>query len=97
MIFSGRIWGVTLNASRERILADCQNTDFKKSNIRPPKSNPARPGTDRSKYCKYHRSHGHLTEECIHLKDAIETLIKEGRLSKYTERGTFPKRRPHKL
>ncbi|XP_058745927.1 uncharacterized protein LOC131618783 [Vicia villosa] len=76
-----------LNASREKILAECKSTDFKNSSIRPPKSNPARPGTDKSKYCKYHKSHGHLTEECIHLKDAIETLIKEGRLSKYTKKG----------
>ncbi|XP_058734285.1 uncharacterized protein LOC131606015 [Vicia villosa] len=90
---SGRFNDYTpLNASRERILAECQNTDFKKSNIRPPKSNPARPGTDKSKYCKYHKSHGHLTEECIHLKDAIETLIKEGRLSRYTKKGESSRR-----
>ncbi|XP_058726190.1 uncharacterized protein LOC131597513 [Vicia villosa] len=81
-----------VNASREKILAECKNTDFKNSSIRPPKSNPARPGTDKSKYCKYHKSHGHLTKECIHLKDAIETLIKEGRLSKYPKKGE-PSRR----
>ncbi|XP_058767421.1 uncharacterized protein LOC131641111 [Vicia villosa] len=81
-----------LNASREKILAECKSTEFKKSNIRPPKSNPTRSGTDKSKYCKYHKSHGHLTEECVHLKDAIETLIKEGHLSRYTKRGD-PSRR----
>ncbi|XP_058763967.1 uncharacterized protein LOC131637394 [Vicia villosa] len=81
-----------LNASREKILAECKSTEFKNSNIRPPKSNPTRPGTDKSKYCKYHKSHGHLTEECIHLKDAIETLIKEGHLSKYTKKGDPPRR-----
>ncbi|XP_058776185.1 uncharacterized protein LOC131650496 [Vicia villosa] len=81
-----------LNASREKILAECKSTDFKKSNIRPPKSNQTRSGADKSKYCKYHKSHGHLTEDCIHLKDAIETLIKEGRLSKYTKKGD-PSRR----
>ncbi|XP_058757460.1 uncharacterized protein LOC131630724 [Vicia villosa] len=81
-----------LNASREKILAECKSTDFKNSSIRPPKSNPTRPGTDKSKYCKYHKSHGHLTEECIHLKDAIETLIKEGRLSKYTKKGEASQR-----
>ncbi|XP_058741497.1 uncharacterized protein LOC131613876 [Vicia villosa] len=75
-----------LNASREKILAECKSTDFKNSNVRPLKSNPTRPGTDKFKYCKYHKSHGHLTNECIHLKDAIETLIKEGRLSKYTKK-----------
>ncbi|XP_058766513.1 uncharacterized protein LOC131640126 [Vicia villosa] len=81
-----------LKVSREKILAECINAEFRNSNIRPPKPNPSRPGTDKSKYCKYHKSHGHLTDECIHLKDAIETLIKEGHLSKYTKRGDPPRR-----
>ncbi|XP_058766541.1 uncharacterized protein LOC131640151 [Vicia villosa] len=81
-----------LKVSREKILAECINAEFRNSNIRPPKPNPSRPGTDKSKYCKYHKSHGHLTDECIHLKDAIETLIKEGHLSKYTKRGNPPRR-----
>ncbi|XP_058760264.1 uncharacterized protein LOC131633581 [Vicia villosa] len=81
-----------LKVSREKILAECINAEFRNSNIRPPKPNPSRPGTDKSKYCKYHKSHGHLTDECIHLKDTIETLIKEGHLSKYTKRGDPPRR-----
>ncbi|XP_058723609.1 uncharacterized protein LOC131595302 [Vicia villosa] len=81
-----------LITSRERILTECKNTEFKNSNVRPPKPNPTRPGTDKSKYCKYHKSHGHLTDECIHLKDAIDTLIKEGRLSKYTKKGETSRR-----
>ncbi|XP_058741598.1 uncharacterized protein LOC131613981 [Vicia villosa] len=82
----------SLITSRERILTECKNTEFKNSNVRPPKPNPTRPGTDKSKYCKYHMSHGHLTDECIHLKDAIETLIKEGHLSKYTKKGETSRR-----
>ncbi|XP_058765924.1 uncharacterized protein LOC131639446 [Vicia villosa] len=81
-----------LITSHERILTDCKNTEFKNSNVRPPKPNPTRPGTDKSKYRKYNRSHGHLIDECIHLKDAIETLIKEGRLSKYTKKGETSRR-----
>jgi hypothetical protein len=27
---------------------------------------------DRKKWCAYHRDHGHYTNECIQLKDAIE-------------------------
>ncbi|XP_058760051.1 uncharacterized protein LOC131633358 [Vicia villosa] len=81
-----------LNAPRERILLECQNTEFKKYNVKPPGPNPTRPGTDKSKYCKYHKRHGHLTDECIHLRDAIKTLIKEGRLSKYTKKGEPPRR-----
>ncbi|XP_058733300.1 uncharacterized protein LOC131604903 [Vicia villosa] len=56
-----------LNISRERILAECKSTEFKNSRVKPPRPNPTKPGTDKSKYCKYHKSHGHLTDECIHL------------------------------
>ncbi|MCI76082.1 hypothetical protein A2U01_0097351, partial [Trifolium medium] len=33
---------------------------------------------DKGKYCRYHRSYGHVTEDCVHLKDAIEILIQKG-------------------
>ncbi|XP_058775571.1 uncharacterized protein LOC131649834 [Vicia villosa] len=90
---SGRFNEYTpLIVSRERILSECKSTEFKNSNDKAPRPNPTRPGTEKSKYCKYHKSHGHLTDECVHLKDAIETLIKEGRLSKYTKKGE-PSRR----
>ena len=72
-----------LTASRERILAECSNTYFKDGSVKRPRPAPAKPGVDMSKYCQYHRSHGHLTEDCVHLKDAIETLIKGGRLAQY--------------
>lgn len=29
---------------------------------------------DATKYCKFHRDYGHITDECIQLKDAIEGL-----------------------
>ncbi|MCI78172.1 hypothetical protein A2U01_0099442, partial [Trifolium medium] len=42
---------------------------------------------DKSKYCRYHRSHGHVTEDCVHLKDAIEILIQKGYARKYVKEG----------
>lgn len=60
--------------------------------MRTPKLNVVRPGADKSKWCKYHKIHRHLTEDCVHIKDAIETWIKEGRLSKYTKRSDASRR-----
>ena len=33
-----------------------------------------------SKYCRFHRDHGHDTDECYDLKQQIEVLIKQGKL-----------------
>ncbi|XP_057975172.1 uncharacterized protein LOC131162573 [Malania oleifera] len=40
-----------------------------------------------SKYCQFHKDHGYDTEECIHLKNEIEALIKRGHLSGFVKRG----------
>ncbi|MCI92534.1 gag-pol polyprotein, partial [Trifolium medium] len=45
------------------------------------------PHMDKSKYCHYHRSYGHVTEDCIHLKDSIEILIQKGYARKYVKEG----------
>ncbi|XP_058726284.1 uncharacterized protein LOC131597614 [Vicia villosa] len=47
---------------------------------------PARPNVDKSKFCRFHKGHGHNTEDCIHLKDAIEILIREGHLKQYAKK-----------
>ncbi|XP_057950385.1 uncharacterized protein LOC131145276 [Malania oleifera] len=41
---------------------------------------------DISKFCAFHRDHGHETEECIQLKKEIEVLIRRGHLSKFLKR-----------
>lgn len=38
---------------------------------------------DKFKYCRFHKSHDHNTNNCVELKDAIEGLIKKGRLAEY--------------
>ncbi|XP_058765791.1 uncharacterized protein LOC131639306 [Vicia villosa] len=47
---------------------------------------PARPNVDKSKVCRFHKGHGHNTEDCIHLKNAIEILIREGHLKQYAKK-----------
>uniref|UniRef100_A0A2N9G208 Reverse transcriptase domain-containing protein n=1 Tax=Fagus sylvatica TaxID=28930 RepID=A0A2N9G208_FAGSY len=40
------------------------------------------------KMSQFHRDHGHLTEECVALKEQVETLIRQGKLQKYVNRPT---------
>ncbi|MCH81950.1 hypothetical protein A2U01_0002744 [Trifolium medium] len=63
------------------------SADFKKAGIQFPKQLPVKENMDRSKYCRYHRSYGHVTEDCVHLKDAIEILIQKGYARKYVKDG----------
>ncbi|XP_058722192.1 uncharacterized protein LOC131593949 [Vicia villosa] len=75
-----------LNASRERILNKCANAKFQTGKVRFSKTMPARPNMDKSKFCRFHKGHGHNTEDCIHLKDAIEILIREGHQKQYAKK-----------
>ncbi|XP_048493253.1 uncharacterized protein LOC104883311 [Beta vulgaris subsp. vulgaris] len=38
---------------------------------------------DKSKWCDFHGDHSHLTEDCRHLKDNLEDLIRKGYFSLY--------------
>ena len=40
----------------------------------------------RDKYCRFHRDHGHNTEDCYDLKRQIEKLIKQGKLQRFVKR-----------
>ena len=45
------------------------------------KSDPTR--RKDTKYCEFHKDHGHRTDDCIQLKKEIEYLIRCGHLSRY--------------
>ncbi|PNX61428.1 hypothetical protein L195_g060659, partial [Trifolium pratense] len=82
----GKFTGYTpLNAPRERIFAEVSAADFKKAGIHFPRQQPLKANTDKTKFCRYHKSHGHVTEDCVHLKDAIEILIQKGYARKYVQ------------
>ncbi|XP_077215667.1 uncharacterized protein LOC143850294 [Tasmannia lanceolata] len=69
-----------LNTSRKHILTAISEEEFvkwpaimiSKGNMRDP-----------SKYCRFHKDHGHDTDECWQLKEEIEQLIGRGYLKKY--------------
>ncbi|KAJ0980913.1 hypothetical protein J5N97_009168 [Dioscorea zingiberensis] len=48
------------------------------------KDNPRRKRS--KKFCKFHQDKGHFTEDCIQLKNAIEGLIREGKLEQFLQK-----------
>ena len=42
---------------------------------------------NKNKYCRFHKDHGHYTEDCWDLKEQIEELIRKGKLQKYVKKG----------
>ncbi|XP_077242376.1 uncharacterized protein LOC143882870 [Tasmannia lanceolata] len=80
-----------LNTSRRHILAAISGEEFIKWPT-PMISKGNR--RDKSKYCRFHRDHGHDTDDCRQLKEEIEQLISRGYLKKYVRsdtRGSDPK------
>ncbi|XP_009391097.2 uncharacterized protein LOC103977328 [Musa acuminata AAA Group] len=67
-----------LNTPRTEIFLQIRE----KGLLRPP--NPMRATyKNRSKYCRFHRDHGHDTEDCHDLQNQIEELIRRGYLGRY--------------
>ena len=46
---------------------------------------------DKNKYCRFHKDHGHNTEDCRDLKEQVEELIRKGRLQKYVKKNEYNK------
>ena len=44
---------------------------------------------NKNKYCRFHKDHGHYTEDCRNLKEQIEELIQKGKLQKYVKKGEY--------
>ena len=45
----------------------------------------------RDKYCRFHCDHEHDTIDCYDLKQQIETLIRQGKLQRFVNKGrTYP-------
>jgi len=57
-----------LNTRRETILREYYATEFRAASIKAPQSLKESARTDKMKYCSYHRSWGHDTEECFQLR-----------------------------
>ncbi|GAU40449.1 hypothetical protein TSUD_397690 [Trifolium subterraneum] len=52
-----------LNAPRDRILSEISSAEFKSAGIRFPKQLPAKPNVDKKKFCRFHKSHGHMDNQ----------------------------------
>ncbi|GFS38388.1 hypothetical protein Acr_00g0057190 [Actinidia rufa] len=82
-----------LNAPIAQVLSEIKHEEFVKWSGKI-KTDPQK--RNRNKYCKFHRDHGHNTEDCFQLKEQIDDLIKRGYLRKYVAARpppNFPKRR----
>jgi len=64
-----------LNASREHILEEYANVEFRDEGVEQPMKIMERIEFDKSKYCRFHKYSSHATDDCLQLKDAIEYLI----------------------
>ena len=41
---------------------------------------------NKNKYCRFHRDHGHDTDDCYDVKQQIENLIRQGKLRHFVGR-----------
>ncbi|XP_022855587.1 uncharacterized protein LOC111376815 [Olea europaea var. sylvestris] len=77
-----------LNTLRSNILMEIKDSKELKW---PPRLRSPLDTRDKSKYCDFHRDHGHATEDCFTLKWEIETIIKRGFLGSYISNDKRPR------
>jgi len=84
-----------LTVARSCILDEALQADL----IPPPRKTTIPPNADMTKYCRYHRNHGHTTEECKALQDKIEELVRADHFCRFIRRDdhSSPSRSRHPL
>jgi len=82
-----------LTVARSCILDEALQADL----IPPPRKTTTPPNVDMTKYCRYHRNHGHTTEECKALQDEIEELVRAGHFRHFIRREDHSSRSRHPL
>ncbi|XP_014515523.1 uncharacterized protein LOC106773338 [Vigna radiata var. radiata] len=70
-----------LNAPRVRVMEEALRAHLL-SVVR----SPTPRGADESKHCRYHQNRGHSTEDCVTLKDKLESLVQAGHLREFVQR-----------
>ena len=70
----------SLNVPLEQVLMQIKDNPSLKWSEKM-KGNPNK--RNRSKYCRFHRDHGHDTDECFDLKQQVENLIRQGKLKSF--------------
>jgi len=81
----------TLTVPRSRILDEALQADL----IPPPRKTTTPPNVDMTKYYRYHRNHGHTTEDCKALQDKIAELVRAGHFRRFIRRDDHPSRSRH--
>ena len=87
-----------LNIPRSRLLDEALQADL----IPPPRKTTTPPNADMTKYCRYHRNHGHTIEDCKAFQDKIEELVHVGHFRRFirkdghSSRARHPPRSKHK-
>ncbi|XP_022888909.1 uncharacterized protein LOC111404317 [Olea europaea var. sylvestris] len=77
-----------LNNLRSNILMEIKDSKELKW---PPKLRSPPDTRDKSKYCDFHRNHGHTMEDCFALKRKIEALLEWGFLGSYVSNDKHPR------
>ena len=73
-----------LNVSLEQVLMQIKDDPSLKW-LEKMKGDPNK--RNRNKYCRFHRDHGHDTDECFDLKQQVENLIRQGKLKSFLGQG----------